>query len=150
MNNRLFDTNIGSLDFQPMPKHFMVWDKERKQFWTLGDLMPGPAEPAASETRFNMSDMIELSKQFKNTPLTPTRSIICQSTNQFDKDRKEIFEGSIVYCESDDEYGSYKSTGATITTSGPDVYLETHGLDNDMCIEINYCPICGRKLKGKD
>lgn len=105
MNNRLFDTNIGSLDFQPMPKRFMVWDKERKQFWTLGDLMPGLAEPAASETRFNMSDMIELSKQFKNTPLTPTRSIICQSTNQFDKDRKEIFEGSIVYCESDDEYG---------------------------------------------
>lgn len=57
MNNRLFDTNIGSLDFQPMPKHFMVWDKERKQFWTLGDLMPGLAEPAASETRFNMSDV---------------------------------------------------------------------------------------------
>ncbi len=48
------------------------------------------------------------------------------------------------------DHGSYKSTGATITTSGPDVYLETHGLDNDMCIEINYCPICGRKLKGKD
>lgn len=44
------------------------------------------------------------------------------------------------------DHGAYKSTGATITTSGPDVYLETRGLPDEMCIEINYCPICGRKV----
>lgn len=64
------------IDFQPMPKRFMVWDKVDKNF------VDNPSK-ACAITPFgaliSQSDMI-----------------VCQSTNLFDKDGKEIFEGSIV------------------------------------------------------
>lgn len=98
MNNRLFDTNIGSLDFQPMPKHFMVWDKETKAFWyDFG------GQNLIFESEIRLGLWLANRKEVHGLDLN--RFIIIQSTNLFDKDGNEIFEGSIVYCESDDEYG---------------------------------------------
>ena len=66
----------GVVDFQPIPKRFMVWDKIDKKF------LDDPSQVCAI------------------TPLggliTRPDMIIVQSTNLFDKDGKEIFEGSIL------------------------------------------------------
>lgn len=34
-NNQLPDINVGNLNFQPMPKRFMVWDKKYEKFLTV-------------------------------------------------------------------------------------------------------------------
>lgn len=94
MNNRLFDTNIGSLDFQPMPKHFMVWDKKQNKFYS--ELLPN----GKYRMIFGIWDMgwwLDEALEDDN--------IIIQSTNLFDKDGKEIFEGSIVEAGWDRNYG---------------------------------------------
>lgn len=73
--------NTFPIDFQPMPKRFMVWDKVDKNF------VDNPSK-ACAITPFgaliSQSDMI-----------------VCQSTNLFDKDGQEIFEGSIMAWGSD-------------------------------------------------
>lgn len=86
-------TDIGVLtNFQSMPKRFMAWDKETKEFWyDLGG--------------YNLvfEDEIRLGLWLANRKevhgLNLDRFIIVQSTNLFDKDGKEIFEGSIVEFE---------------------------------------------------
>lgn len=68
--------NTFPINFQPTPKRFMVWDKVDKNF------VDNPSK-ACAITPFgaliSQSDMI-----------------VCQSTNLFDKDGKEIFEGGII------------------------------------------------------
>lgn len=78
------DTN-----FQPMPKRFMVWEKDHQQF--ARKVLPG----GVSEYVYTLPEM----SFYYDDP----DCIICQSTNLFDKDGKEIFEGSIVI----DDYLSY-------------------------------------------
>lgn len=79
-----------SIDFQPMQKRFMVWDKETHSFFKgangyilnyreIADLV----EPIVWDCAAELDEVVE-------------RFAIVQSTNLFDKDGKEIFEGSIV------------------------------------------------------
>jgi hypothetical protein len=89
---------MNNIDFQPVPKRFMVWDKETKAFWyDFG------GQNLIFESEIRLGLWLANRKEVHGLDLN--RFIIIQSTNLFDKDGNEIFEGSIVYCESDDEYG---------------------------------------------
>lgn len=72
-------------NFHSMPKRFMVWDKQNKTFLTQ------PLEIWQIVIHFcnRVSDLVD-------DNLQENRYILCQSTNLFDKDSNEIFEGSIV------------------------------------------------------
>lgn len=91
-------SGMNNIDFQPVPKRFMVWDKETKAFWyDFG------GQNLIFESEIRLGLWLANRKEVHGLDLN--RFIIIQSTNLFDKDGNEIFEGSIVYCESDDEYG---------------------------------------------
>lgn len=71
---------IDIKDFQPMPKRFMLWDKEDGGWIFDGKI-------------FTLGDLIS---EFGRVPRITDDSIVFQSTNLFDKNGEEIFEGSIV------------------------------------------------------
>lgn len=71
------------IDFHPMPKRFMVWDKSHNG-WLNG------------RSRDHVLDLVDISKELKNNPHLPADCVIVQSTNLFDKDGKEIFESHII------------------------------------------------------
>lgn len=94
-NNQLPDINVGNLNFQPMPKRFMVWDEKGRKFvrginghflnWReIANLV----EPSIWDCAVELDEVVE-------------RFTIVQSTNLFDKDDKEIFEGSIIDYDGD-------------------------------------------------
>lgn len=71
-------------NFQPMPKRFMVWDTVNKEF---------------VDSRYTTRQWNLCSAEESNNVLElqgDDRFILIQSTNLFDKDGEEIFEGSIV------------------------------------------------------
>ena len=72
------------LNFQPMPKRFMVWDDEATD-WIC---VPG--------TERDIWDLVDLLTHKTGLMRHKFHMKIVQSTNLFDKDGKEIFEGSIV------------------------------------------------------
>jgi len=89
-NTQLSDINVGELNFQPMPKRFMVWDEKGCKFvrginghilnWReIANLV----EPTIWDCAVELDEVAE-------------RFTIVQSTNLFDKNGKEIFEGSIL------------------------------------------------------
>lgn len=81
-------TDIDVLtNFQPMPKRFMVWDKENKKFLTIFD------DDGLECAKFGIH---ELYLVIEENGVTWDEVIIVQSTNLFDKDGKEISEGTIV------------------------------------------------------
>lgn len=89
MDNQHTDINVGNqggadnnvlTNFQLMPKRFMVWDKEDKD-WLFGGKI------------FTIQDLVS---EFGRVPLIFETCEVVQSTNLFDKDDEEIFEGSIV------------------------------------------------------
>lgn len=83
-------------NFQPIPKRFMVWEKEYQQF--ARKVLPG----GKREYVYTLDEM----SFYYDDP----DCIICQSTNLFDKDGKEIFEGSIMRLEGYSEDGvSFRS-----------------------------------------
>lgn len=74
------------INFQPMPKRFMVWDKQEKRFLTYLS-----AKVVDFEYLLILIDHYEISlSEFGS------RYILVQSTNLFDEDGNEIFEGSVV------------------------------------------------------
>lgn len=81
MNNQHTDINVGYqtlTNFQLMPKRFMVWDQRRQKFidgepLTIDDIV------CSNSIRERIGELDFI-----------------QSTNLFDKDDEEIFEGSIV------------------------------------------------------
>lgn len=81
------------INFHPMPERFMVWDIKKKEFVKSIDTFD-----------YYISSYIHTETtrimEFMDNP----EFIVIQSTNQFDKDGKEIFEGSIVV-DYDDEVG---------------------------------------------
>lgn len=87
---------IHGIKFQPMPKRFMVWNKCEQRFHRLR------SEEGSWKYVFDIWEAQCLLER-----LDQTEVIICQSTNLFDKDGKEIFEGGIVRraweCARDDE-----------------------------------------------
>lgn len=85
-NNSGTDIDVLT-SFQPMPKRFMVWHKKRQSFIEWGgerilDL-------------YNLSNLLDCYSSIDYYEDV----IVVQSTNLFDKDGKEIFEGSIVEWE---------------------------------------------------
>lgn len=76
------------INFQPMPKRFMVWDTETKSF------CGSRHNELAIYDMDELADFMSIHRTLGDTPMD--RFMFCQSTNLFDKDGKEIFEGSIV------------------------------------------------------
>ncbi len=93
------DTNIDVLaNFQPMPKRFMVRDKLGGRWLYSFD------DDDAHE--YTIFDITELDEILDENGCSWDEVIIVQSTNLFDKDGKEIFEGSIVdYNDNGDMLG---------------------------------------------
>lgn len=90
-NNSDTENNFP-INFHPMPKRYMVWDKETKEFWyDFG----GKNLIFESEIRLGLW----LANRKEVHGLSLDRFIIVQSINLFDKDGKEIFEGSILKCK---------------------------------------------------
>lgn len=86
------DTKIAPpITFQPMPKRLMVWDKEKRKFITHDDnfcfARDDNNELCLCDIDWYAMDLVEVD---------PSRYIVVQSTNLFDRDGKEIFEGSIL------------------------------------------------------
>lgn len=78
-------------------KWFVAWDKHQKD-WVTKFLLPSDSNQESDDWTCPLTLGVE-SNWLNNDQL-----IICQSTNLFDKDGKEIFEGSIVR-DFDDEVG---------------------------------------------
>ncbi len=75
-------------DFQPIPKRFMVWDTKSRE-WLHGDVLREFIECNMQHPEDNAEeDIYEM--------YVGGACKIVQSTNLFDKDGKEIFEGHIV------------------------------------------------------
>lgn len=75
---------LHEIVFQPMPKRFMVWDKSLSKFY------------AGSEGKACVFDIWSLIEFLNNSQRCPEQLEIVQSTNLFDEDGEEIFEGSVV------------------------------------------------------
>lgn len=90
-------------NFKPMPKRFMVWSVKLGKFLTARE---------AHEFLFYKFVKTEPSGvcELKSTD----RHIIVQSTNLFDKDGNEIFEGSIISLEGYEEDGMTLRSNYTI------------------------------------
>lgn len=74
------------INFQSMTKRFMVWDKEERQFLTYLSSKSVDFEYLLMLIDHHHITLSELGSRY----------ILIQSTNLFDKDGKEIFEGSIL------------------------------------------------------
>lgn len=82
----------NKVDFQPMPKRFMVWDRFNKAFRINN----------SGDTRvFDMFSLLSFLMYEARIGIPHTDFDLVQSTNLFDKDGEEIFEGSIVAWSSD-------------------------------------------------
>ena len=100
-NNVLTKCNKESnfpINFQPTPKRFIAWDKHKKD-WVTKFLMPSTSDEDSDDYTCPLTLGVD-TKGEKNW-LNNDQLIVCQSTNLFDKDGKEIFEGSIVEWGSD-------------------------------------------------
>lgn len=80
-------------NFTPMPKRFIAWDKDRND-WVTKFLMPSTDDEESDDWTCPLTLGID-SKGEKDW-LNNDQLIICQSTNLFDKDGNEIFEGDII------------------------------------------------------
>ncbi len=81
------------INFQPTPKRFIAWDKHKKD-WVTKFLMPSTSDEDSDDYTCPLTLGVD-TKGEKNW-LNNDQLIVCQSTNLFDKDGEEIFEGSIV------------------------------------------------------
>lgn len=86
------DTDIDVLtNFQPMPKRFIVWDKQKLEFVSYDSnlcfVRDDDNNLCLCDIDWWAQDLVEVES---------SRYISIQSTNLFDKDGKEIFEGSII------------------------------------------------------
>lgn len=87
---------MNRVNFHPMPKRFMVWDKENKKFLTIFD------DDGLECVKFAIHD---LHLVIEENGVTWDEVIIIQSTNLFDKDGEEIFEGSLIVDPDEDIVG---------------------------------------------
>lgn len=89
------------VSFQPMPKRFKVWDTKENKFldkqnWAILSTQPDCGVTLPYENTHNPENIDEDCIDWADADLLTGRYLICQSTNLFDKDGEEIFEGSIV------------------------------------------------------
>lgn len=140
---------LHGIDFQPMPKRFIVRDEIHKHW-----LRPYDSEESESPYVFEMYELLGRLSLVKLGIKEGFFKII-QSTNLFDKDGKEIFEGSIISSHSGDLIGVVKQhksgewriwwdnieNGST-TLSEPNVYPLTligHILSNPELLKGESC-----------
>lgn len=101
-NNTGTDIDVGTktdsentlpINFQPLPKRFMVWDTKSRK-WLHGDALREFIECNMQHPEDNAEeDIYEM--------YVGGACKIVQSTNLFDKDGKEIFEGHLVRWNED-------------------------------------------------
>ena len=82
--NKIDRDNNVTRKFQPMSKRFIVWDKELQKFYEDSNGI------VSSVGLYGLAEFLNICGR----PLEQLEVI--QSTNLFDKNGKEIFEGSIV------------------------------------------------------
>ena len=102
-NNVLTKCNKESnfpINFQPTPKRFIAWDKHKKD-WVTKFLMPSTSDEDSDDYTCPLTLGVD-TKGEKNW-LNNDQLIVCQSTNLFDKNGEEIWEGSIVDYNDDGE-----------------------------------------------
>lgn len=80
-------------NFRPAPKRFIAWDKSKKE-WVTRFLMPSTSDEDSNDWTCPLT--LGTDAEGEKNWLNNDQLIIIQSTNLFDKDGKEIFEGSIV------------------------------------------------------
>lgn len=90
MKNNPSNENTLPINFHPMPKRFMVWDKFEHRFHRIR------SEKGSWQYVFDIWEMQLLLER-----LDLTENVICQSTNLFDVRGIEIFEGSIIRDEDE-------------------------------------------------
>lgn len=78
------------INFRPTPKRFMVWDTVDKEFIIINQ-------------KGKVGTIEDIIREFQYNPYAISQCSIIQSTNLFDKDGKEIFEGGIVDYNGDGE-----------------------------------------------
>lgn len=92
MTNFAQDNNVLTKEdefdgFKPMLKRFMVWDRHNKSFRINND----------NDTQvFDIAALISFYMYEAECGIPHTDFDLVQSTNLFDKDGREIFEGSVV------------------------------------------------------
>lgn len=111
--------------FQTMPLRFRVWDKERNRFCVMDDIMPNLDEPAKSDVKMRISDLIQLDYQLGGFLYT-TRFVFSQDTGFKDSYRHPIFTGDIL--QDDDE-------GYLSIPQYRDGEIATFSLDNGQIID---------------
>lgn len=118
------------IDFQPMPKRFMVWDRHNKSFRINND---------NGTQVFDMATLISFHMYEAECGIPYTDFDLVQSTNLFDKDGKEIFEGSIVPWNEDTGVVEWRNGKwvLPVTTSAFSVYHEL-GPNADMVKVIGH------------
>jgi len=118
------------IDFQPMPKRFMVWDRHNKSFRINND----------NDTQvFDMATLISFYMYEAECGIPYTDFDLVQSTNLFDEDGEEIFEGSIVPWNEDTGVVEWRNGKwvLPVTTSAFSVYHEL-GPNADMVKVIGH------------
>jgi len=91
---------MSKIEFQPTPKRFIAWDKHKKD-WVTKFLMPSTSDEDSDDYTCPLTLGVD-TKGEKNW-LNNDQLIVCQSTNLFDKNGEEIWEGSIVDYNDDGE-----------------------------------------------
>ncbi len=139
-NNTGTDIDVGTktdsentfpINFQPLPKRFMVWDKFEHRFHEIY------SEKGGKQGIFDIWDLEWLLGRFDQC-----ESVIVQSTNLFDKDGKEIFEGSIVEANwgfnTGSTYLDYNMVGIVKNLNGVWCITENNSdTDGKMLCELN-------------
>lgn len=89
-------------NFQPMPKRFMVWDKDNHEFLTIRDAYPKCqlSEEERNSATLKLQDLIALFSEYLYYD-NSDNYVVCQSTNLFDTRGVEIFEGHLVRWNED-------------------------------------------------
>jgi len=85
------------INFRPLPKRYVVWNEVDLRFMTVGEAYPlyQLSKDEKDSIIFSLQDLIALFNEFLYYD-NDGHYIVCQSTNLFDEDGEEIFEGSIV------------------------------------------------------